>query len=175
MKKLYVPLSIILLVSSVIAQENKFFVPEEIPKDSLLTLAQTIIKSAQSQTLITVDEDGKPQARIMSRFLPDENMVIWLGTRPGSRKVKQIKTNPNVMVFYYDTKGFSYVSVAGQARIVNDAEKKKQYWKKGWEKYYPDPDKDYILIEVTPERIEMVSYKYDLFWNANGKPHSIEF
>jgi len=63
MKKLYISLSIILLVSSAIAQEKKFFAQKEIPKDSLLTLAQTIIKSAQSQTLITVDENGKPQAK----------------------------------------------------------------------------------------------------------------
>ena len=78
------------------------------------------------------------------------------------------------MVFYYDTKGASYVSVAGQAKIVNNSDKKKQYWKKGWEKYYPDPDKDYVLIEVTPERLEIVSYKYGLFW-PEGKPHFIEF
>ena len=175
MKKFYIFLIISFLVSSAIAQENQFFAQKEIPKDSLLTLARTIIKSAQSQTLITVDENGKPQARIMSKILPEDNMVIWLGTSPRSRKVQQIKHNPNVMVFYYETKGLSYVSVAGKARIVNDADKKKQYWKEGWEKYYPDPDKDYVLIEVTPERIEMVSYKYNLFWDSNGKPHFIEF
>ncbi len=108
-------------------------------------------------------------------FPPEENMVIWLGTSTESRKVKQIKNNPNVMVFYYDTKGRSYVSLAGKARLVNDPEKKARYWKKSWTRYCPDPDKDYILIEVTPERLEICSYKYKLFWDSSGKPAFVEF
>lgn len=170
----YLSLTIIFLTSSVLAQGNKYFAPQELSRDSLLTLARSIVESAQSQTLITVDENGKPQARIMSKLPPEDNWVIWLGTNPRSRKVQQIKKNPNVIVFYYDSKGRSYVSAAGQAKIVNDPNKKKQHWKKGWKKYYPDPDKDYILIEVTPKRLEIVSYKYKLFW-PNERPHFVEF
>ena len=168
-------LVIILIASSLMAQELQDKVQQEISRDSLLTVARTIIDSARCRTLITVDENGKPQARTMSPFPPEEDMVIWLGTNPRSRKVKQIKNNPNVMVYYYDTKGLSYVSVAGQARIVNDSEKKAHYWKKGWTRYYPDPDKDYTLIEVTPERLEICSFKYKLFWDSNGKPTFVEF
>lgn len=168
-------LTIIFLVSSVLAQENQNFVFQKLSRDSLLTLARTIIDSAQCRTFITVDENGKPQARTMSPFPPEENMVIWLGTNPRSRKVQQIKNNPNVMVFYYDTKSFSYVSVAGQASIVNDPEKKAHYWKESWTRYYPDPEKDYTLIEVIPKRLEICSFKYKLFWDPTGKPHYIEF
>ena len=146
-----------------------------ISRDSLLTIANTIIDSSSCHMLITVDENGKPQARSMSAFPPDENMVIWLGTSTNSRKVKQIKNNPNVMVFYYDTKGYSYVSIAGQARIVNDSEKKAHYWKKNFTRYFPDPTKDYILIEVIPERMEICSHKYKLFWDSNWRPAFIEF
>ena len=124
---------------------------------------------------LTVDEYGKPHARILSSFPLEENMQIWLGTSTNSRKVKQIRSNPNVIVFYYDTKGKSYVSVAGQTRIVNDPEKKSHYWKDGWARYYPDPEKDYILIEVTPKRLEICSYKHKLFWNSDGRPAFIEF
>ena len=168
-------LTIIFLVSSVLAQENQNFVFQKLSRDSLLTLARTIIDSAQCRTFITVDENGKPQARTMSPFPPEENMVIWLGTNPRSRKVQQIKNNPNVLVFYYDTKSFSYVSVAGQASIVDDPVKKAHYWKESWTQYYPDPDKDYTLIEVTPKRLEICSFKYKLFWDPTGKPHYIEF
>ena len=165
----------VLIASSLMAQELQDTVQQEISRDSLLTVARTIIDSARCRTLITVDENGKPQARAMSPFPPEENMVIWLGSNPRSRKVKQIKNNPNVMVYYYDTKGFSYVSVAGQARIVNDHEKRAHYWKKSWTQFYPDPDKDYILIEVTPERLEICSFKYKLFWDSTGKPAFVEF
>jgi general stress protein 26 len=168
-------LVIILIASSLMAQELLVKDRPEISRDSLLTIARTIIDSARSRTFITVNENGKPQARTMYVFPPEENMVLWLGTSTNSRKVKQIKNNPNVMVFYFDTKGRSYVSVAGQARLVNDPEKKSHYWKKSWTRYYPDPEKDFVLIEVTPERMEICSYKYKLFWDSTGKPAFVEF
>jgi len=144
------------------AQEKVEDYPEGISSDSLLTIARTIIDSAKCRTFITVDEKGKPQARAMSPFPPEENMIIWLGTSVNSRKVKQIKNNPQVMVYYYDADGLSYVSVAGTARLVDDPEKKAHYWKDGWTRFYPDPEKDYILIQVTPERMEICSFEYKL-------------
>jgi general stress protein 26 len=165
----------ILIASSLLAQEMEDKVQPEISQDSLLTLAHAIIDSSQCRILITVDESGKPQARTMSVFPIEDNMVIWLGTSTRSRKVKQIKNNPNVMVYYYDTKGHSYVSIAGQARLVNDPEKKAHYWREGWTRYYPNPEKDYILIEVTPKRLEICSYQYKLFWDSKGQPAFIEF
>ena len=168
-------LTIIFIAPTVKAQEQLDKEQLEISRDSLLIVARSIIDSARSRTFITVDENGKPQARTMSPFPPEEDMVIWLGTNPRSRKVKQIENNPNVMIFYYDTKGFSYVSVAGQARIVNDPEKRAHYWKESWTRYYLDPENDYILIEVTPERLEICSFKHKLFWDSTGKPAFIEF
>jgi general stress protein 26 len=166
---------VISITSSLMAQELLVKDRPEIARDSILTVARSIIDSAQCRILITVDESGKPQARTMSVFPIEDNMVIWLGTSTRSRKVKQIKNNPNVMVYYYDTKGHSYVSIAGKARLVNDPEKKAHYWNKGWTRYYPDPEKDYILIEVTPKRLEICSYKYKLFWDSKGLPAFIEF
>jgi len=168
-------LVILLIASPLTAQDLLVKDRPEISRDSLLTVAHIIIDSAPSRTLVTVDEYGKPQARIMSAFPPEENMVIWLGTSTNSRKVKQIKNNPNVMVFYSDPEGGSYVSVAGQARLVDDPEKKAHYWKEGWTRFYPDPEKDYILIEVTPERLEVCSFKYKLFWDSAGKPAFLEY
>jgi len=159
---------------SVIAQ-NEQFTQREIPRDSLLMYARTIIDSAKCRVLISVDETGKPQARTMSPFTPEDNWVIWLGTFPASRKVKQIQKNPNVIVYYYDTQGMSYVSVSGKAKIVNDPTLKAKYWVEGWKKFYPNKDKDYILIEVTPERLEICSFKYGLFWKSDGTPLSVEF
>jgi len=98
---------LLLPCTSIIAQTEQFPPQREISRDSLLTYARMIIDSSNSRVFITVDETGKPRARTMSTFTPEDNWVIWLGTFPTSRKVKQIKNNPNVVVFYYDSKTFS--------------------------------------------------------------------
>ena len=162
-------------VNSIFAQYSQFQEQRKISRDSLLIYAKTIIDSARCRVLVTVDETGKPQAREMAPFDLEDDWTIWLGTFPTSRKVKQIQKNPNVVVFYYDTKGMSYVSVSGKASFVNDPTLKAKYWVESWKRYYPDRDKHYILIKVIPERLELCSYRYHLFWGLDGTPFSIEF
>jgi general stress protein 26 len=89
--------------------------------------------------------------------------------------VKQIENKPDVIVYYYDPATMSYVSVAGKASLVNDADLKAKYWVDAYSAYYPDRDKDYILIKVIPENMEVVSYKYRIFWNSNTDPQIFSF
>jgi general stress protein 26 len=123
-----IPVVLLVSASSLTAQEEK----GKISSDSLLSAARIIAESATCRVLITVDETGKPHARAMAPFAPEENWVIWLGTTRGSRKTKQIQNNPNVVVYYYETVGKSYVSVSGKARLVNDPDKKSKYWVDAW-------------------------------------------
>jgi general stress protein 26 len=162
--------------SALLAQDEGANPQTEFSRDSLLHASRTIIDSAKCRVLVTVDENGRPHAREMDPFAPDENMVIWFGTNPKTRKVQQIKSNPNVAVFYYDSKSVSYVSINGTAELVNDPELKKKYWKDYWERYYADPEKEYILIKVVPERLELISYQYNLFWKGDSfMPQAVDF
>ncbi|MFA5974210.1 MAG: pyridoxamine 5'-phosphate oxidase family protein [Lentimicrobiaceae bacterium] len=168
--------ALLLSTTPLAAQENKGLPYQPISYDSLLYTARTIVDSARCQVLITVDEKGQPYAREMSPFSPENDWVIWLGTTRGSRKTNHILHNPNVVVYYYDTKGKSYVSVSGKARLVDTPAKKAKYWKDGWKIFYPDRDKNYILIEVIPEKLEVCSFRYKLFWEpVTGIPHSVDF
>lgn len=174
-KNLGILLFLILLLSSMGAAQNKNITPE-ISRDSMLTVASTIMEGAKCRVLVSVDEEGRPHAREMDPFSPEDGMVIWFATNPGTRKVKQIKNNPNVAVFYYDTKASSYVSINGKAHLINDPAEKEVHWKEYWKRYYPDREKDMILIKVIPDRLELVSYKYKIFWATDSfLPHYIEF
>lgn len=154
------------------AQEGKMSL---LSPDSLLIAARTIIDSSSCHVLITVGEDGKPYAREMSPFPVEKDWVIWLGTSTISRKVKQIQNNPYVVVYYYDPRTLSYVSLAGKASIVNDSGLKAKYWVDAYKVYYPDRDKDYTLIKVIPESIEVISYGYRIYWNSNTDPQIFRF
>ena len=49
------------------------------------------------------------------------------------------------------------MAVVGRARLVDDPAEKKKRWKEGWEAFWPDRGESYLLVEVTPERIEIAS------------------
>ncbi len=168
-------IALLVFLTSVILGQLEGFKFKELPKGSLLSIAKEIITTDNTCTFITVDKENKPQARILAYFPPEEDWVIWLGTSTNSRKVSQVKNNNQVMVFFYDTGGRSYVSVAGKGEIVDDPELKRKYWKEGWKKYYKNPETDYVLIKVIPERLEICSYKHKLFWDETGKPAFVKF
>ena len=167
--------ALLVLFSSLTLGQLDGFKFTDIPKDSLLNIAKEIIETDMTCTFITVDENNKPQARILANFPIEDDWIVWMGTFPHSRKVSQVKNNSNVMVFFYDPKGRSYVSIAGIAEIINNPEFMKKYWKDSWKKYQKNTETDYVLIKTTPKRLEICSYKHKLCWDETGKPAFIEF
>ena len=167
MFKLKIAALIFLLSTSFVFAQKSVNITTGIDRDSLLTVAKEIIDSAQAKVLISVDEDGIPHARQMDPFAPEEDMVVWLATNPNTRKVMQIKNNPNVAIFYYFPKRHAYVTMNGKAELVNNPEMKNKYWKSYWTRYYPNKEKDMILIKVIPQRLELISIRNKLFWKDN--------
>jgi general stress protein 26 len=148
----------------------------EASRDTLLTAARNLMEKIRFCVLITLDESGHPRSRAMDPFLPDEKMVIWMGTFRGTRKVQEIKKDPRVTLYYAHPEGAGYVSVYGTAKLVDDPELKKKWWKKEWEQFYPDKDKDFLLIAVTPKRLEVLDYSQGISGDpTTWIPPSVEF
>ena len=125
--------------------------------DSVLAVAHSIISNTPFCALVTLDGQGMPHVRTMEPFTPDEDLTIWMATNPQSRKVEHIRSNSTVVLHYLEAARPGYVTIHGQARLVDDPAEKKARWKDSWEPFYPDREKGYLLIEVTPQRIEVVS------------------
>jgi general stress protein 26 len=131
-------------------------------RTQLASVARTIITNASICTLITLNEDGLPMARAMDPFLPEEDFTVWFGTNPFSRKVKQIKNNPTVTLFYLDKDESGYVVIHGTAELVDDSNEKETHWKDAWNAFYHNRDNDYILIKVSPKWMEVLSTTYGI-------------
>lgn len=116
-----------------------------------------IMSAAGTCTLITLDQEGRPRARVMDAFLPEDDFTVWFGTNPKSRKVAQIKNDPRVTLFYLDQDASGYVMIHGQAQIVDDPIEKQERWKDEWEAFYQNREEAYLLIKVTPEWMEVIS------------------
>jgi pyridoxine/pyridoxamine 5'-phosphate oxidase len=65
-------------------------------RDVLLSVAREYMQTVHYCALVTVDSNGQPHVRAMDPFFPDENMIVYLGTNPKSRKVQEIRNNPKL-------------------------------------------------------------------------------
>jgi general stress protein 26 len=134
----------------------------DVEESTLVTASREIIRGCSYCAFITVDESGQPQARMMET-LPFENIrVAWFGTNKNSRKVREIENNPRVTLFYAAPSGNGYVVLNGTAVIVDDENEKQKHWQEGWDQYYPDREKIFVLIKVNTTSLEVVSYEHGL-------------
>lgn len=114
-----------------------------------------VIGGMRLASLATV-RDNKPWVRFVVSY--NDDLILYISTFASSRKVKQIKKNPDVHL----TIGGSlanlkapYVQVAGKANIRNDASIRQRCWHKYMNKYYSGPDDpEYVVLEVKPQIIE---------------------
>lgn len=159
MNKLYnliytICLILILFPTKIYSQD---VAPNSLKKEKLIVAAREIIKDAGTCALITLDTETNPMVRIMDPFQPESDFTVWFGTKSGSRKVNHIENNPTVTLYYQDRDGSGYVVIHGKAKIITDKREKEKRWKVEWEAFYPNKE-EYILIKVSPEWMEIISY-----------------
>ena len=155
---------------SALAQSDKF------SREQLITAAREIMNTTRYCALITIDAHGRTNARTMDAFAPDENMIVWFGTNPLSRKVAEIRRNPRVTLYYFDRENQAYVTLRGIARLVSDPQEKLRHWKDDWKAFYPDREKGYLLIEVRPSKLEVVNTKTGIVGKSQAwDPPSVTF
>lgn len=139
-------------------------------RDTIILAAHEIINETTYCGLATVDSLGQPQIRTMNPFPVKEDFVIWFATARTSRKVKEIKKNPNVSVYFANhitAKG--YVNINGTASVIDDKEllikMKREYWNgiKGWQDIF-------VLIKIIPKSIEVINYKHGI----NNDPNTLK-
>ena len=145
-------------------------------KAELIVAAREIMMTTRYCALITNGRRGRANARTMDAFSPDENMTVWFGTNPLSRKVSEIRRNPRVTLYYFDRESQAYVTIQGVARLISDPKEKARHWKEDWKAFYPDRDKSYLLIEVRPLRLEVVNTKTGIVGTSRDwAPPSVNF
>jgi general stress protein 26 len=128
------------------------------PKDTLIKAAREIMLSTHFCALVTIDSTGLPQVRTMNPFPLKDDMVIWFATGRKSRKVKDMRHNPNVCVYFADHKNASgYVTINGRAEVIDDREllvkMKRDYWES-----IPNWQDIFVLIKITPVTLDVTNY-----------------
>jgi len=167
---------VLMLLSMNFEAFNQASESNEPPERELLNAAREIMTSATSCALITVDQEGCPRVRAMDPFIPESDFTVWFGTNAKSRKVDQIKKNPKVTLYYLEDGDSGYVMIHGKAQLIDDQKEKDKRWKEEWEAFYPNKSKEYLLIKVTPEWLELISYSHGIVGDpVSWEPPAVVF
>lgn len=159
------------LVSLLSGKAAKGVVIQAVPDDLyrvddpkiIMAAAREIMKEDWVGVLITIDEIGMPRARPVGVNDPTDDWSLWMSTRRGSRKTKQITANPRAALHFglddisNGTKNSYYASFTGRASVHTDAQSiaahgPPEQYRSQWPNY---PD-DLALIRFVPEMLEVM-------------------
>lgn len=132
----------------------------------ILAAARAIVAEDPVAALVTLDSNGVPRVRSVGVSDPEDDLAMLIGTRRTSRKVAELRTNPNATLYFNfdDVSGnFAkayYASFMGVASVhtdpatviktAPDEETRKVYW--------PDFPHDYASIRFRPLWLEVTGH-----------------
>ena len=133
--------------------------PAAVDRAGLLAAAREVMAAQTYCALVTIDETGRPQVRTMNPFPPEEDMTVWFATNTRSRKVREMKRDPRVTLYYSDHENaIGYVALQGRAVLVDDRSEILKRKRAYWDQAFPGL-KNLVLIKVVPERLDVLNYK----------------
>lgn len=116
--------------------------------------SRELVSRSFTGILGTVDEKGIPQLKAMIKTVANGLKEIWFCSNTSSKRVKQIQTNPNASLYFYDEKTFEGLLLAGRAEVSYDDTKRREFWNDEMKIYYPlgCTDPDFALIRFTANK-----------------------
>ena len=114
-----------------------------------------VIGGPHVAAIATIDK-GLPAVRFMvlNGF---GDMTLVGGTMKASRKVEQLRKNPNAAISIWSGKEFTdpYVVIQAKGEVHEDVATKKKYWNPMFEQYFTSVDNpDFVVLVFTAREIE---------------------
>jgi general stress protein 26 len=100
-----------------------------------------------------------------------------MGTHRRSRKVADVEKEDRVAFTYLDATSMGYATLTGRARLVDDAEEAARRFKPEWTAMYPNRARDYVLLKVTPDRLELIREREGIGFTdtVSWRPAAVRF
>ena len=130
----------------------------------ILASTREVMQQARYCALITVDDASQPQARTVDPLPADDGLEVWVLTNRNSRKVAQLRHNPRAALYYFTPTSPGYVTLLGDATVIESAADKASAWRPAWgeARRKQIAREDFVLIHFRPRRLEIVSYAHGL-------------
>jgi general stress protein 26 len=117
-----------------------------------------LTKDIKITMFTTVDAEGHFVSRPMAHHLVEPDGDLWFFAERGSRVIEHITANPHVGLTL--TSHDTWISIDGDAEVVDDQEKKEELWNSWVEAWLPQGPDSAVLIKVDPHTAE--------YWDTPG-------
>lgn len=117
-------------------------------KDAMDAFA-SLISDIRIGMLTTLAENGSLRSRPMLTTATTFDGDLWFFTEKDDAKVAEIVACSQVGISYTDAQNDRYVSVSGEAEIVDDNAKKELLWEEGFSRWFPDGREHVVLVKVS--------------------------
>ncbi|MBO9131447.1 pyridoxamine 5'-phosphate oxidase family protein [Bacillus sp. 165] len=122
-----------------------------------MELKEKILKlmNAQRTGVLSTIRNGKPHSHFMMFF--HEDMTMYAATDIQSKKIQDIKQNPDVHVLLgqdginWDQE---FLEIQGTAEMTQDPDLKNKFWTNTLKRWLNGPeDPNYVLLKITPTAV----------------------
>lgn len=119
-----------------------------------------LLTSFSHGMLVTQTNTGRLRARPMAVAEIDSSGDVWFATSSASGKIDDVQFDPQVCVTFQDDG--RYLSLTGEARIVDDRHRLTRLWREAWRPWFPRGEEDpaLVLLRISPQSGE--------FWDRAG-------
>jgi len=121
-----------------------------------------LTKDIKITMFTTIDADGHFVSRPMAHHLVEPDGDLWFFAERNSRLIEQITADPHVGLTL--TSNDTWISIDGDAEMVEDQQMKESLWNSWVEAWLPQgpSDPSVVLIKVDPHTAE--------YWDTPGGP-----
>ena len=111
-----------------------------------------LISDSKVAMLTTVDLNGSLQSRPMASLDRRFDGELWFFSRKSSHKTREIQKTHQVNICYSNSEDSAYVSLSGEAEVIDDLKKLIEFWKPELKAYFPmgleDPDLALLRVKI---------------------------
>lgn len=116
-----------------------------------------IIDSVKFGMLSTLGKGNKIHSRPMTTSQIEDNGHIWFFTSIETDLVKEVSIEDNVQLSYAEPTNNVYISINGDAEIINDKAKKEELWTPLAKAWFPKgvDDPNLVLVKIKVNEAEV--------------------
>ena len=139
--------------------------------DHALDVTWAMLKRTKYGFLITRSLEGGCSARLVQPIVDDnEAFVLWIGTSPASRKVREIEVDGRATFAIEARRENANLVLYGTARIERGGPVRRQRWLGAWRLFFPDgpTGDDYVVIRFEAKRVELMNFRRNVIAEPFG-------